>query len=251
MVPPFRALLTVDAEGYSRNPDADLPGLHIGIRNAVERACERSGLRDAWQGARVVQSTGDGLFAVLPVDTMPALIHPFPDQLHYALAAEAAGLRAHGLCLRLRAALHVGMVDDEDPLTGGISAAAIVVSRLLDCTPLRAALRDSDPDTTFAAMIISAEVFEQFVAARYADLPASRFTPVRAQVKQFDRPAYLYVPVPSRCDHDHAPGPEEASSEARPAASGGVSASRVSVTGRGTQNVIGAQVSGGIRQRRS
>lgn len=251
MVPPFRALLTVDAEGYSRNPDAELPSLHTGIRAAVQRACERSGLGDTWQGARVVQSTGDGLFAVLPVDAMPALIHPFPDQLHRALAEDALGLRARGLRLRLRAALHVGMVDDEDPVTGGISAASTNVSRLLDCAPLRAALRDSDPDVTFAAMIVSTEVFEQFVEGRHTGLPPSRFTSVRAQVKQFDRPAYIYVPVPSRCDGGDAPGMEAMPDEPPPHASGGVSASHVSVTGSGTQNVIGAQISGGIRQRRS
>lgn len=251
MVPPFRALLTVDAEGYSRNPDAELPGLHTGIRAAVERACERSGLRSAWQDARVVQSTGDGLFAVLPVDATPALIHPFPDQLHHALAEGAPELRGRGLRLRLRAALHVGMVDDEDPVTGGISAASNNVSRLLDCAPLREALRDSDPDVTFTAMVVSAEVFEQFVEGGHTGLPPSRFTRVRAQVKQFDRTAYLYVPVQSRGTPPGASAPEGAPSEPSPAPPGGVSASHVSVTGSGTQNVIGAQVTGGIRQRRS
>jgi hypothetical protein len=251
MVPPFRALLTVDAEGYSRNPDAELPGLHTRIRDAVEFACERSGLRDEWQGARVRQSTGDGLFAVLPLDAMAALIYPFPDHLQHTLAEYAPELRARGLSLRLRTAVHVGLVDDEDPITGGISAATNDIHRLLDCEPLRAALRDSDPDVTFAAMIISTEVFEQFVRGGHTGLPPSRFVPARAQVKQFDRAAYLYVPVPSRRAHDDTPRPDALPGERSPSPVGGISVSHVSVTGSGTQNVIGAQVSGDIRQQRS
>ena len=119
-------------------------------------------------------------------------------------AESAPQLRAGGLSLRLRAALHVGLVDDEHPVTAGISAATNDVSRLLDCEPLRMALRDSDPDVTFAAMIVSAEAFDMFVRGGHTGLPPSRFTKVRAQVKQFDRTAYLYVPVPSH----RAPGDE-------------------------------------------
>lgn len=251
MVPSFRALLTVDAEGYSRNRDADLPTLHTEIRRAVECACERSGLRDTWRGVRVLQSAGDSLFAVLPSGVTAALIYPFADNLQNALAESAPQLRAGGLSLRLRAALHVGLVDDEHPVTAGISAATSDVSRLLDCKPLRTALRDSDPNVTFAAMIVSAEAFDMFVQGGHTGLQPSRFTKVRAQVKQFDRPAYLYVPVPSYRAPDDEPRPDAAPGEPMPTPPGGLSASHVSVTGNAAQNVIGNQVGGSIRQRRS
>jgi hypothetical protein len=78
MIPPFRALLTVDAEGYTRNRDAELPGLHTKIRYAVECACEQSGLGEAWRGVRFLQSTGDGLLAVLPYDAAALLIYHSP-----------------------------------------------------------------------------------------------------------------------------------------------------------------------------
>jgi hypothetical protein len=251
MVPSFHALLTVDAEGYSRHRDAELPGLHTEIRHAVECACERSDLRDTWQGVRVLQSTGDGLLAVLPSDAMASLIYPFADRLQDALAESAPRLRARGVSLRLRAALHVGLVDDERPVTAGISAATIDVSRLLDCEPLRAALRDSDPNVTFAVVIVSAEAFDMFVRGGHTGLEPSRFTQVRAQVKQFDRRAYLYVPVPSHRVLDHEPHPDAEPPESSPAPSGGLSVSRVTVTGSAAQNVIGNQVGGSIRQRRS
>jgi hypothetical protein len=251
MVPPFRALLTVDAEGYSRNRDAELPGLHTEIRHAVERACERSGLCDTWRGARVVQSTGDGLFAVLPSEAMTALIYPFADRLQDALADSAPQLRASGLTLRLRVALHVGLVDDEHPVTAGISTATNDVSRLLDCEPVRAALSDSDPNVTFAAVIVSAEAFDMFVQGGHTGVHPSRFTQVRAQVKQFDRRAYLYVPVPSRRARDAGPRPDAESRESSAASSSGLSVSHVSVSGKSAQNIIGNQVGGSIRQRRS
>lgn len=251
MVPSFHALLTVDAEGYSRHRDAELPGLHTEIRHAVEVACEQSDLRDTWRGVRVLQSTGDGLLAILPPDAAAPLISPFADRLQDALAESAPQLRAKGLSLRLRAALHVGLVDDEHPVTAGISTATIDVSRLLDCEPLRAALRDSDPNVTFAAMIVSAEAFDIFVRGGQTSLEPSRFTQVRAKVKQFNRRAYLYVPVPSRRALDEEPRPDAEPSEPLPAPSGGSSISHVTVTGNAAQNIIGNQVGGSIRQRRS
>jgi hypothetical protein len=246
MVPSFRALLVVDAEGFSRNRDAELASLHTEIRRAVAYACEQSGLRDTWQSVRVLQSTGDGLFAVLPQETMVSLIHPFTDRLQDALAEAAPRLRVNGLHLRLRVAMHAGLVDDEHPVTGGISTATNDVSRLLDCEPLRAALRDSDPDITFAALIISSEVFDMFVQGGHTGLRPSQFARVRARVKQFDRTAYLYVPAPSARELVGESPPELA-----PAPPGGLSVNHVSVTGDAAQNVIGNQVGGGIRQKRS
>lgn len=251
MIPSFRALLVVDAEGFSRNPDAELPGLHTEIRHAIECACERSGLRDIWQGVRVLQSTGDGLFAVLPHDAMVSLIYPFTDRLQDVLAETAPRLRASGLRLRLRAALHAGLVDDEHPVTAGISTATNDVSRLLDCEPLRAALRDSDPDVTFAATIVSSEAFDLFVRGGHTGLRPSRFARIRARVKQFDQTAYLYVPVPSQHALFDEAQPDSVPREPLFAPPSGLSVNNVSVTGDGAQNVIGNQVGGSIRQRRS
>jgi hypothetical protein len=250
MVPSFRALVVVDAEGFSRHRDAELPGLHTEIRRVIECACERSGLHDAWQGARVLQSTGDGLFAVLPPEAMAGLIHPFADCLQDILADAAPRLRASGLGLRLRVALHAGLVDDEHPVTAGISTATNELHRLLNCEPVKEALHASDPDVTFTAVILSSEAFDAYVRGGHTRLRPSQFTKVQARVKQFDRPAYLYVPVPST---------REAADESQPDVTqpagvrppGGLPADRISVTGDATQNVIGSQVQGSILQKRS
>lgn len=246
----FHGLLVVDAEGFSRNRDVDLPDVHTEIRDVLERACEGSGLGEPWKVAPFKQSTGDGILAVLPLDAMPRLIDPFPKLLQGALADSAPRLRARGLELRLRVALHAGLVDDEHPVTAGISTATNDVSRLLDCEPLRAALRNSEPEVTLAAVIVSTEVFEMFVRAGRTGLQPSQFAEVRAKVKQFDRPAFLYVPKPSRRDDpDDKSTPAPGSGPSAP--TGGISMGNVSASGDAANNVIGNQVSGGIRQDRS
>jgi hypothetical protein len=250
-LPSIRTLFVVDAEGFSRHRDVELPGMHTEIRRVVETACERSGLGNSCKAVPFLQSTGDGVLAVLPLDAMAPLIHPFTDHLQDALAESAPRLRAHGLRLRLRVALHVGLVDDEHPVTAGISTTTNDVCRLLDCEPLRAALRDSDPDVTFTAVIVSSEAFEMFVRGGYTGLQPSRFTQVRAKVKQFDRQAFLYMPTPSQCERpgDDVPPDEDADAPV-PSPTGGMSFGNVSVTGADAQNVIGNQ-GGSIRQERS
>jgi hypothetical protein len=247
-LPSIRTLLVVDTEGFTRNRDVDLPGLYVEMRHAVKTACERSGLADEWKAIRFLQGTGDGVLAAFPLDAMIRLIHPFGDHLQAVLAEYARRLRADGLRLRLRVALHAGLVDDEHPVTAGISTATNDVSRLLDCEPLRAALRDSDPDETFVAVAVSTEAFDMFVRGGHTGLPPSRFTQVRAKVKQFDRPAFLYVPKPSERERPNDVLPDRV--EPAPAPSGGTSFGNISVSGSGSQNVIGSQ-GGDIRQYRS
>ena len=226
MVPTSRTLLVVDAEGFSRHRDVELPGLYTEIRQVVERACERSGLGDTWKAARYVQNTGDGVLAILPADTVTSFIHPFADRLQEELAASAPNLRARGARLRLRAAVHVGLADDLDPETAGISAAANDVSRLVDCEPVKNALRDSDPDVTFTALIVSTETFDTYVMGGHTGLRASQFRRVRAKVKQFDRPAYLYVPLPSQRGSPATPGRTSQLTRLRPGAGPGRPAGR-------------------------
>ena len=116
MVAKFRSLLAVDAEGFSRNRDADLPVLHTEIRRAMGCACERSGLESRWRAARFLQSTGDGLLAVLPEEASVPLVHPFTGHLQDVLAELAPQLRTRRLQLRLRIALHAGSSTTNTPL---------------------------------------------------------------------------------------------------------------------------------------
>src|SRR5262245_25625863 len=131
----LRAVLVVDAEGFSRNRDVDLPRLHMAIRRAVERACAASGLGEVWDSLRFVESTGDGLLAIFPHSAASALIDPFPLRLQEQLAQAASSLGR--LRLRLRLALHIGLIDDERAEAPGISTAVIDTCRLVNAEPLR------------------------------------------------------------------------------------------------------------------
>ncbi|WP_131736413.1 hypothetical protein [Actinomadura roseirufa] len=250
----FRALLVVDAEDFSAHSDVKLPHLHREIRRALGAAFEASGLGDTWRAVRFLESTGDGILAVLPLEAVPRLVEPFPRRLQEELAAAAPGLRARGMRLRLRVALHVGLVDDERPGAPGISTATVDVNRLLDAEPLRAALRGSDPEVTFVAALLSAELFGNYVAGGRTGLRESQFTEVAVKVKRFERLAHLYVPTPSR-----EPGPEDGrdgpsggtpSRPPAPPAPGGPSIGGVTINGRDAQVAFGNQIGGGLTQER-
>jgi hypothetical protein len=251
----FRALLVVDAERFSAHPDAKLPDLHMEIRHVLAKACHASGhaLGEAWENARFMESTGDGVLATLPHELSAVLIDPFPRRLQEALHDAAPGLRARELLLRLRVALHVGLVDDERPEAPGISTATVDVNRLLDSAPLRDALKHSDPRVTFAAFLLSEDIFRHHVLGGRTSLRESQFTEVAVKVKQYARPAYLYVPVPSTGHPDPA-GPSTVPDRAQRASSsspGGTTVSGITISGDGAQAAFGNTVGGDLRQERS
>ncbi|WP_051712525.1 hypothetical protein [Spirillospora albida] len=246
----FRALLVVDAEKFSAHRDAQLPELHMRIRHALEAACTASGLGETWRAVRFMESTGDGILATLPHEYIPALIDPFPRRLQETLASSAAERRARGLRLRLRVALHFGLVDDERPDAPGISTATIDVNRLLDAAPLRDALGTSDPEVTFVAFLLSAELFTTYVAGGRTGLRESQVTPVTVKVKQYERPAYLYVPVPSTATGTAAPSESDPAGGAPPAPPI-PSISGVTISGDGAQSAFGNTVGGDFHQERS
>jgi hypothetical protein len=192
----FRVLLVVDAEKFSAQRDSESREVYMAIREVLDGALKSSDLVATWQAARFVENTGDGVLAMLPAESVPRLIDHFPRCLQEELA-RAPKPRAGGPRLRLRVALHVGLVDDEHSVAP-ISAAAIDVNRLLDAEPLRAALGESDPDVTFAAFIVSAKLFDTYVAGGWTRLRESQFTEVRIRAADHKGPAYLYVPTPSQ-----------------------------------------------------
>ncbi|MDN3359626.1 hypothetical protein [Actinomadura sp. DC4] len=238
----FRALLVVDAEKFSAHRDSELPDVHREIRRVLAAACAGSGLREAWEAVKFMESTGDGVLAMLPLESAPALVDVFPRRLQEALAACAPELRARGLRLRLRVALHYGLVDDERPGAPGISTATIDVNRLLDAEPLRDALSGSDPEITFAAFLLSAELFGTYVEGGRTKLRESQFTEVRVKVKQYERPAYLYVPVPSLTRTPPPPTPPSPREDGPVPVPGAPSISGVTIDGDRTQNVFGNNI---------
>ncbi|HZB31098.1 MAG TPA: hypothetical protein VE465_13115 [Streptosporangiaceae bacterium] len=194
----FRVLLVVDAEQFSAHYDTESRDVYLAIREIMEAALKSSDLVETWRAARFVDNTGgDAILAVLPAESAPRLMDHFPRCLQEELAERASKPRSRGSRLRLRVALHAGLVDDGYAVAP-VSSAAIDVNRLLEAEPLGTALSQSDPDVTFAAFLVSAKLFDTYVAGGWTRLRESQFTQVRVKADDYRGAAYLYIPAPSR-----------------------------------------------------
>jgi len=204
MLPPYRGILAVDAERFTGNPSARQPDLSAAVQEVLRVALERCGHLQIWEQRRFPQATGDGyVFGVFP-EVLPFLLSPFLDALHGTLAEKDDSLRAinRETRLRLRVSVNVGPVPDSgDTLRDRIGSPTNNTFRLLDSSPVKNALKESNPDVTLIAVIVSQRVFDDVIRAGYTPaLHADQLTQVAAEVpgKDFAEPAWLYVPRPSR-----------------------------------------------------
>jgi hypothetical protein len=201
-LPPYRALLVVDAKSFGSNSDAAQNELAALIPDALAQAFERAGLKEVWDNALFPHGTGDGFGIGFDPRFLPAVVSKVFDQLEAVLAERDARLRANSrhVRLRMRASLNVGPMRAADPATSSavaVGSAVITTHRLLDSAPVREVLSSSDPDQTFLAVVLSQRIFEDVLAAEYATLPKTRVVPTDVEVKEYRGTVYLYVPNPS------------------------------------------------------
>ncbi len=204
MLPPYRGILAVDTERFTGNPSARQPDLSAAVQEVLCVALEHCGHLQIWEQRRFPQGTGDGyLFGVLP-EVLPFLLSPFLGALHETLAEKDDSLRAinRGTRLRLRISVNVGPVPDSgDELRDRIGDPMNTTFRLLNSSPVKNALKQSNPDVTLMAVIVSQRVFDDVIRAGYTPaLHPDQLEQVMAEVpgKDFAEPAWLYVPRPSR-----------------------------------------------------
>jgi len=209
-LPPYRGILAVDTERFTGNPSARQPDLSAAVEEVLRVALERCGLSQLWEQRRFPQGTGDGyLFGVFP-EKLPFLLSPFLDALHQTLAEKDDSLRAidRRTRLRLRLSVNIGPVPDSgDNLRDRIGTPMNTTFRLLDSTAVRNALKESNPDVTLMAAIVSQRVFDDVIRAGYTPaLHPDQFEQVTAEVhgKDFAEPAWIYIPRPSRIASQHA-----------------------------------------------
>lgn len=209
-LPPYRGILAVDAERFTRNPSTRLPGLSADIQGVLQTAFDRCGMPELWERRRFPQSTGDGYLLGVHPEMVPFLLHPFLDALHEALIEKDESLRAvdRGLRLRLRVSVNIGPVPDAgDEIRDRIGTPTNTTFRLLDCTALKDALAAANPDVTLLVAIIAQRVFDDVVRGGYTPtLHPDRFEPVTAEVpgKDFAEAAWIYVPRPSHTSGSQA-----------------------------------------------
>lgn len=189
-VPEHRVLVTADIEDYSSRNDAEQRVLQSALGDSLDTAADWAELdRQAW----VRQVGGDGVFAVLPRDAdVAALMDVFVRELDTALGVHNRR-RAddHWTRIRLRLAVHVGPIH-LDGAIGWPGQHAVLPARLRDSAPVRAALA-ALPDADLA-VIVSTEVYRDYITQGPGEPRPSDFRSVRVQVKKQTYDAYLYVP---------------------------------------------------------
>jgi hypothetical protein len=187
--PERRVLICADMECYSRRDNLLQHRAQSAFTRILNEATTELGLsRVTWQ----IQQGGDGELAILPAGTSERAVvtglAPIVDRLlrehNRGLAPEAR--------VRLRIAVHQGLVH-LDGANGFPGEAVVHVCRLADAPPLKAALR------RFAgadiALIVSDAIFRD-VVQHYRDLRPEHFARVSATLpdKNFSAVAWIYVP---------------------------------------------------------
>ncbi|MFF3854448.1 hypothetical protein [Micromonospora sp. NPDC002575] len=194
-LPPYRAILAVDAKGFTAEPSSVQEAISKNLLDLVGDALVGAGLRAEWDQPAFLGPTGDGFAVGLPTNVLPYLVDPFPRLLQERLAERNRQARAY---LQLRVSLHVGPLpaDPENPHWTGNGASRNETHRLLDSAPVKAVLAAASPRVTFVACIFSDRVFEDVIVAGYAGLHPDRCLPVTATVdgKAFSKQAWLHIP---------------------------------------------------------
>ncbi|MFD4539239.1 hypothetical protein [Streptomyces bauhiniae] len=181
-----RPLFSVDAEGYGRSHPRRQHWMQDAIHHVLSQAAVEVGFeQEGWQ----TQLAGDSAFSVLGADeSEPVLVDDFVRHLDSGLRDVNDGREA-GARLRLRAAFHYGVAV---PARGGFSdRGAVETARILDCGPLREALRLSP--AAVLATAVSREVFHTVIGGAYTTLRAEEFREFQVRSKEFDDAVWIRV----------------------------------------------------------
>lgn len=194
--PQRRLLVAADVERYSRQDNLAQHRTQQVLQWALGEACARIGLdRRAWR----TQPSGDGELAILPAGTSePRVVAQLGATLDTLLREHNRDLAAEAR-VRMRVALHVGLVH-LDGANGYPGAAAVAVCRLVDAGPLKRALAAFP--SAGAAQIVSEPLYDDVVAQRYDGLRPERYARVRVELrdKGFEATGWITVPDEAAAD---------------------------------------------------
>lgn len=239
--PRRRLLLAVDIERYSRQRNLQQHESQSTLREATNTAAHATGL--VWT-PEDFQPTGDGYIVMLPHDTAEEVV---VGRYLYELDRILRGhnnSRVPEAKVRIRAAIHIGMVH-VDSANGWAGDAVVTVCRLLNAGALRRALA-LFPATSVAG-IVSDGMYRDVVIERYDGIEPERFGRVRVSQpdKRFDQIGWVFVP-----HHDASvltePGEQTQPATAPDGAAPDTGPTRVDGRARiGTVNAPGGAVSAG------
>ncbi|WP_441251271.1 hypothetical protein [Kitasatospora sp. McL0602] len=203
-----RLLFRVDVKKYGPRVLSEHLGVQEVLSGLIDRAAGEAGLdRSGWEE----QVGGDSVLAFVPEqdEAELRLVDGFVRALMAGLA-EHNGQAPEGVRCRVRMAVHHGLAEP-GPLGHG-GPAPVLVSRLVDSPQLSRAL-DGSPDAGLA-LALSRQVFQDTVLQRRTSLRPADFREVRVALpaKDFEEPAWLWVPGGDvhRLDLDDPPAPPAA-----------------------------------------
>ncbi|MFJ6075644.1 hypothetical protein ACIQFU_33245 [Streptomyces sp. NPDC093065] len=178
----------MDAQAYGSRNDRRQSEIQHDLPRLLDRAARASGLdRAQWH----IQRKGDEQLAVRPVDGQePRIVDDYVRHL-------VAELREYNLQrvpearMRLRAAIHHGLVELAD--NGFAGAAVVATARLLNAPALYASL-DARTEADLV-LLLSDGVYRSVVQGGHTTLTSEDFTPVGVRVKDYEDTAWIRVPV--------------------------------------------------------
>ncbi|WBB52312.1 hypothetical protein [Verrucosispora sp. WMMD573] len=187
--PERRLLVCVDMERYSRRTNLQQYEAQHDFHRLLREAAGDVGMdRVGW----TTQQSGDGELAILPHDIPEArVIGRFVPELNRLLRRYNAS-RVPAARIRLRVAVHQGMVH-VDGANGFPGQAVVLVSRLCDAEPVRQALA-AFPEAGIA-LVVSADIYRDVVTEYPEELRPERFRRIDVvhASKGFQEPAWFCV----------------------------------------------------------
>jgi hypothetical protein len=172
-----RSILTMDIEGYSNRSNPAQASLRAALYDLAAASAADAGLDWSEFG---IEDAGDSILLFIPAAVPPArLAGSFIRALDERLA-ERALQTSPEYSMRLRVALHHGLVDQD---AHGWSGDAInLTARLLDAQPLRDVLKAAN--RARLVFIVSDDLYQDVIRHQYRTIDTAAYRPVTFDVKQ-------------------------------------------------------------------
>lgn len=187
-MPPTRAIIAVDLQGYSEYPDAMRPAIRQAMRNSLGSALAQVGI--AWdpdeQSDRVrTRDDGDGFVVILGDGEMARLVDVVP-----RLSRELRRYdRDFDRPLKMRVAVHHGPID-----SSGSGITRIEVAQMLGSDQLRDVLDESGSNV---AVMVSDHVYHAAIFGKFAEsVEPTDFHPRVVRVGQGEIRTWVHAPPP-------------------------------------------------------
>ena len=188
-VPQHRALLGVDVISSARLPGYLMNTIPGTISKLLDAALRQSGIEP--DAVLSLESPGDGALVVLPSEQLGAVL----DATARLDEITTEHNRWSKPEVRLRTAVHVGPVGDDD----GFYLARVTHARLLDAPEFKRLLKrcheEGSEDVANAALIVSSEALDTAFGGDHTQVVRrGDFASLRVSHKEYQREAWVRVP---------------------------------------------------------